>query len=150
MSIIYMYHRRYRMRRVLAAIVLLFMYTFIYMSPLYADGFSYKSAVAQPSVKFFAGSQDIPVMPGLIELEGRSFSYDKPEGEITQIVAQMDGVNSEQVLFYYDAILPQFGWGKVSKVFDGANFFREDEYLDISFDVDGAQSLVKIMVRPSR
>lgn len=115
-----------------------------------ADGSVYKSAVIQPSVKFFAGSQDIPIMPGLEELEGRSFSYDKPEGEIIEIVARMEGVNSEQVLFYYDVILPQFGWGKANMVFDGANFYREEEYLDISFEAEGAQSFVKIMIHPSR
>jgi hypothetical protein len=99
-------------------------------------------------VTFFSGSQDIPVMPGLVELDGRSFSYDKPEGEIIEIVARMDGVNTEQVLFYYEAILPQFGWGKVNAVFDGANFYREEAYLDISFDSEGAQSFVKIMIHP--
>ena len=124
--------------------------TFIYVCPSYADASAHKKAVTQVPVSFFASNQDIPVMPGLTELEARSFSYDKPEGEITEIVARMHGVSAEEVLFYYEVTLPQFGWGKVNKVYDHASFYREDQYLDISFVKEDATQLVKIMVRPVR
>ena len=109
----------------------------------------YKEPFSRPTVEFFAGNQDIPVMPGLAELEGESFTYDKPEGDITEIVARMEGVNSRQVLYYYGATLPQFGWNRVIDAGDG-HFFRQDEYLDISFDQKDGQDFVKIMIRPSR
>jgi hypothetical protein len=120
------------------------------VSSLYAGTPVYKQTVTQSPVAFFAGNQDIPVMPGLVELEARSFSYDKPEGEITEIVARMDGVSAEEVLYYYEVTLSQFGWGKVNKVFDGASFYREKVYLDISFVKEGADELVRIMIRPVR
>ena len=77
------------------------------------------------STTFFTGYRDIPVMPGLVEMEEASFTYDKPEGDIIEIVAQLNGVGPEQVLHYYDVILPQFGWNKVS---EGGHYYRQGEY----------------------
>jgi len=86
-------------------------------------------------------------MPGLVEVEDRSFTYDKPEGEITEIVARVDSVTEEQVLQFYEISLPQFGWSRVT---EEGHFFRKGEYLDITFEADGDQTYVRIMIRPSR
>ncbi len=145
MGITYIYNKCYGQRIMLVASMLLL----IYVRPLYADSPVYKDVMTQPPVTFFAGNQDIPVMPGLTEVEGRSFSYDKPEGEITELVAVVEGLSAEQVLYYYDVTLPQFGWNKIIEA-EGGHFYRKGEYLDFSFDTEEAQSLVKIMIHPSR
>tara|TARA_R110001592_G_scaffold3525_6_gene19811 strand:- start:8018 stop:8419 length:402 start_codon:yes stop_codon:yes gene_type:complete len=95
---------------------------------------------------FFEALQDVPVMPGLVELEGQSFSFDKPEGEITEAVAALGDLREDQVLYFYQVTLPQFGWGKVSD----AEFFRKNEQLEISFEKNQDGHLVKIMIRPTR
>jgi|GEM_PF-670462 len=145
----YTYCMHYKQWTALMVLALLFLLVLACMCPSFSYGSTYKEAMTQPSVTFFAGNQDIPVMPGLVELEARSFSYDKPEGEITEIVARIEGVNDQQVLYYYEVTLPQFGWNKVVEA-KGGHFFRKSEYLDFSFDTEGAQRFVKIMIRPSR
>ena len=95
---------------------------------------------------FFATLQDVPVMPGLTELEGRSFSFDKPEGVIKEVAASIGDVNEDQVLHFYQVTLPQFGWGKINDT----EFFRKNEYLEISFEKDQDDQIIKIMIRPTR
>ena len=60
---------------------------------------------------FFAGLPDVPLMPGLVELEERALSFDKPEGRILVGVASVDdSLLANQVQAYYAEVLPQFGW----------------------------------------
>ena len=94
---------------------------------------------------FFSGYQDIPVMPGLAEIEGRSFTFDKPEGDITEIVASLQGVEKERAIHFYKMILPEFGWSYVNE----ARFFRKNEFLDISFEKEQGEHIMKIMIGPS-
>ncbi len=121
----------------------------IFACPAFSQSPPYKETMIQSPVTFFAGNQDIPIMPGLIELQGRSFSYDKPEGEITEIVAEFNGIDVRQVLYYYDVTLPQFGWNKVVEA-EGGHYYRKGENLEISFDEEEGQSLIKIMIHPCR
>lgn len=149
MNMTYMYDKPCRLWIVPILIVLFSFFVLVYVRPSFADAPVYKETLTRSSVDFFVGNQDIPVMPGLVELEARSFSYDKPEGEITEIVAQMNGVTIDQVIYYYDVTLPQFGWNKVIGV-EGGHFYRDKEYLLFSFAAEGDQSFAKIMIRPSR
>lgn len=140
------------MRAIMVRFLALLICVSIGAGVLHFEAFAGERAVGQGFVSaFFAGNQDIPVMPGLVELPGRSFSYDKPEGEISEIVAGMGLVSADQVIYYYDSILPQFGWNKVMDTRgDGGRYYRKNEYLDISFVKDGKENLAKIMIRPSR
>ncbi len=108
--------------------------------------FSYADNKLEPAPSFFSSLQDIPVMPGLIEVEEQSFSFDKPEGKITEVTALLGDLHENQVIYFYQATLPQFGWGKVNDL----EFFRNGEYLKISFDHDSIDKVVKIMIRPTR
>lgn len=114
---------------------------------------SYPDSIRQrrdslPSAQFFSGSRDIPVMPGLVELPDRSFTFDKPEGDITEILAYPGKIDQGQILYYYGAVLPQFGWNRVSDM--RGRFFRQNEALDISFVKEEGQFFVKFSIRPSR
>lgn len=96
--------------------------------------------------EFFMSLEDIPLMQGLTELPDRTVSYDKPEGKIVESVASMQGITRAQVLNYYRAVLPQFGW----QIMDEGNmYFRGHEYIEIAFDEDAGQSFVRIMVKPT-
>ena len=106
-------------------------------------------AVADPSKpvpEFFEALQDVPLMPGLVELDEPSFSFDKPEGGITEGVARIDGAGRDQVLQFYQATLPQFGWGKVN----ASEYYRHNEHLEITFEHEQQSEIVRIMIRPSR
>jgi len=100
----------------------------------------------KPVPEFFEALQDVPLMPGLEELDGPSFTFDKPEGDITEGVAVMHAVDEGHVLNFYQATLPQFGWGRVSD----SEFYRKNEYLEITFEKDQGNDIVRIMIRPSR
>ncbi len=95
---------------------------------------------------FFAALQDVPIMPGLVEMEDHSFSFDKPEGKITEVAALTKGTAQSHILDFYQATLPQFGWGRVNE----SSFFRKNESLEISFDTEDGVDIVKILIRPSR
>lgn len=108
-----------------------------------APVFAQQSSVSP--IVFFTGDQDIPIMPGLKEVKDRSFIYDKPEGEITEIVAEMGDVSRAQFLSFYALVLPQFGWIKIG---ERGSFFRQGQYLDISFEAVDGFSFAKIMIHP--
>lgn len=77
---------------------------------------------------FVAGTEDVPLMPGLAPLDGSSLVFDKPQGRIVE--AQAAGrVNRSAVRAFYAQTLPQLGWTAT-----GANAWRrEDEVLRLDF-----------------
>ena len=77
---------------------------------------------------FVAGTEDVPLMPGLVPVEGASLVFDKPEGRI--IEAQARGkLDRAKVREFYGAALPQLGWSAA-----GANAWRrEGELLRLDF-----------------
>jgi len=109
--------------------------------------FSPALAHAQPNIKqlFFSLLSDTPLMPELEEVSEQSISFDKPEGRIAESLAIMHNVEERQVLDFYLLTLPQFGWGVVNDNL----FFRKNEFLEISFEENNSNKLVKIMIRPT-
>lgn len=99
-----------------------------------------------PMPQFFSVLSDVPVMSGLVEMQDDAVVFDKPEGRIVEAYANMDGVTKEDVGIFYRATLPQFGWGLV----EGNTYFRNGEYLELSFDEERGNKTVKFMIRPSR
>jgi hypothetical protein len=58
---------------------------------------------------FVAGTEDVPLMPGLAPVEGSALTFDKPQGRIVE--AQASGkVTRAAVHQFYAASLPQLGW----------------------------------------
>lgn len=58
---------------------------------------------------FLADLSDVPLAPGLLEVEGERLVFDKPEGRIVQAVATGKRPVSEIAGFYRET-LPQLGW----------------------------------------
>jgi hypothetical protein len=77
---------------------------------------------------FIAGTEDVPLMPGLMPVPGSSFAFDKPEGRIVE--AQAAGkLSRDAVLAFYGASLPQLGW----KAAGAKAWRREGETLRLDF-----------------
>ena len=82
---------------------------------------------------FIVGSDDVPLMEGLITLSDLDMSFDAPEGRIIQSVAYSDSLLPEQVKKFYAETLPQLGWKQ-----EGKEYFREKEALSIeSYQLKG-------------
>lgn len=77
---------------------------------------------------FVAGTEDVPLMPGLAEVEGSSFVFDKPQGRIVETQAA-GKVTRAAVHSFYAGALPQLGWKSA-----GADAWRrEGEVLRLDF-----------------
>jgi hypothetical protein len=58
---------------------------------------------------FVAGTEDVPLMPGLAPVAGSALAFDKPQGRIVE--AQARGkVTRTAVRRFYGESLPQLGW----------------------------------------
>ncbi len=77
---------------------------------------------------FVAEVADLPLMPGLEEVEGAGVVFDKPSGRIVEAYAQ-GRVTRAAVLRFYNDTLPQLGW----RASGTASFLREGESLAIEF-----------------
>lgn len=77
---------------------------------------------------FVAGTEDVPLMPGLAAIAGSTLVFDKPEGRIVE--AQAKGkLTRAKVHAFYAASLPPLGWRAV-----GAEQWRRDaERLRLDF-----------------
>ena len=94
---------------------------------------------------FFTSLPDVPLMPGLIELEDRALSFDKPEGRILiGVAAADDSVSRESVQSYYSQSLPAFGWRESGPY----SYVRGLETLELSLQNDGAQNILEITISP--
>ncbi|HWI29202.1 MAG TPA: hypothetical protein VN668_19660 [Stellaceae bacterium] len=78
--------------------------------------------------EFVAGTEDVPLMPGLQPVPGSALTFDKPQGRIVE--AQARGkVTRAAVHAFYAQTLPQLGWKPA-----GSNSWRrEGETLRLDF-----------------
>jgi hypothetical protein len=101
-------------------------------------------AARAEAAKFFQELSDVPLMPGMVELEGSGMVFDKPEGRIVQAAAAGHGVSEPQIRRFYDQALPQFGWKKS----DAAVFVRNNEKLQLDIPLQNGQPILQITVEP--
>ena len=93
---------------------------------------------------FFETLQDVPVMPGLTELEDYKLVFDKPEGRIVEMVAKIEGASIDDVRNYYSRSLPQLGWVMTAP----DNYMRGGEHLSFNFEREQNDSFVRMTVQP--
>ncbi len=93
---------------------------------------------------FFQTLQDVPAMQGLSEIEDYALVFDKPEGRIVEMVAQIEGASVENVRKYYALALPQLGWA-LSKP---DNYTRGTEHLQMNFEQKEHKNFVRFTVEP--
>lgn len=99
---------------------------------------------AQSEAAFFSTLPDIPLKPGLVELEEQSLSFDKPEGRIIESVALIESGSAEDTADYYRTVLPEFGWQKIGE----QHYKREAEELRFHVDRVHDDSYLVIRVYP--
>ncbi|MEE8559362.1 MAG: hypothetical protein V3S88_01475 [Alphaproteobacteria bacterium] len=109
--------------------------------PAFAGGGERASAGAKEA--FLAGLEDVPLMPGLAEIEDAGVVFDKPEGRIVEAYARGE-LSASQVLSFYNATLPQLGWRAES----GGRFRREGEVLRLAFTTAGKRLTVRFSLSP--
>lgn len=122
---------------------------FIYI--VFITAFMIAAAQANPPVapvadatRFFSAIQDMPVMPGLVELPDQGVMFDKPEGRIVESVAAIQSGSREAIRAYYDSVLPQLGWTRL----DIDKYMRENEDLQLGFETNEGRQFLRIMVAP--
>ena len=81
-------------------------------------------ATAARADSFVAGTEDVPLMQGLVPVESGALVFDKPEGRIVEAQARGKLARSA-VRDFYRATLPQLGWQALA----GNSWRREDEML---------------------
>lgn len=83
---------------------------------------------AAASDKFLVGLEDVPLMPGLVQLADQGSIFDAPSGRIAELYAA-GRVAREDVRGFYARTLPQLGWQA-----QGADrFTRDGEMLRLEF-----------------
>jgi hypothetical protein len=87
-----------------------------------------RHALAEDAAGFLAGTEDIPLMPGLRNEANTLVVFDKPQGRIVEAEAR-GKVTRAAVEKFYAASLPELGWTA-----DGPDGWRRDgEALKLDF-----------------
>ena len=109
-----------------------------------ASSYAQGAADIYQAPQFFTAIQDVPLMPGMQELEDQTLTFDKPEGRIIESVAVIKSAPQTAVQKFYQDTLPQLGWTRIAE----NSFIRDDEHLYMNFETMDRQNFLKIMVKP--
>jgi hypothetical protein len=77
-------------------------------------------------IAFVSGIEDLPLMPGLEEVDETTMVFDTPAGRIVEALAR-GRLDRDQVVGFYAATLPQLGWTPAGETL----FRREGEILEL-------------------
>ena len=93
--------------------------------------------------EFVAGTEDVPLMPGLKPVPNSDVVFDKPEGRIVE--ARAEGATTrEKVEAFYAASLPPLGWKPA-----GRDVWQRDaERLRLDFAGSGGRLAVGFSLSP--
>ncbi|HLF59291.1 MAG TPA: hypothetical protein VI732_06640 [Alphaproteobacteria bacterium] len=96
---------------------------------------------------FVSGFEDLPLMPGLIQVADAGTVFDTPSGRVVEAFA--DGpVAVEEVDAFYAETLPHLGWRRLS----AHRYRREGELLDLEITArqggDKARTTVRFYLAP--
>jgi hypothetical protein len=93
--------------------------------------------------EFVAGTEDVPLIPGLKPVAGSALVFDKPEGRIVEAQAQ-GTLTRAKVQGFYLTSLPQLGWKKI-----GADRWQRDaERLMLDFHGEDGHLTVGFTLSP--
>jgi hypothetical protein len=93
--------------------------------------------------KFVTGFDDLPLMPGMIEIPDTDVSFDTTAGRIVIAFARSPA-GVERIRAFYGAALLQLGWREQSKT----AYAREDEVLSFDYLNDGPDTIVRFSLLP--
>ena len=105
--------------------------------------FLFLAAATVSAEEFVAGTEDVPLMPGLTFIAGSDLVFDKPEGRIVEAQAR-GALARASVQAFYAASLPQLGWKKI-----GVDRWQRDaERLKLDFSGQDGQLTVGFTISP--
>lgn len=94
--------------------------------------------------KFFSMMPDIPIKPGLEEIEEQALSFDKPQGRIIESIAEVQNGREDDILSYYQSSLPQLGWRQKN----ATTFTRDSERLILNFESYESKNFLRLTIQP--
>ena len=101
------------------------------------------AALPLKAEQFVAGTEDVPLMPGLMPVPNSDVVFDKPEGRIVE--ARAEGATTrEKVEAFYAASLPPLGWKPVGR----DAWQRDAERLRLDFAGSGGRLAVGFSLSP--
>jgi hypothetical protein len=109
----------------------------LFAGAVLAAGLAMHNVSAAASPEFVAGTEDIPLMPGLRSQESTLVVFDKPQGRIVEIEAR-GKVTRAAAEKFYAASLPPLGW-----VTDGSHRWRR-EGEGLRLDIKGADGDLRV------
>ncbi len=96
---------------------------------------------------YLAALEDVPLMPGLAEVQSAGVEFEAATGRIVEALAtgtKRPGVDRGAVLAFYGATLPSLGWRPVNP----ASFVREAEVLELAVEETPERVTVRFGLRP--
>ena len=106
------------------------------------------SATAQQAARFLSVMEEMPVMPGLVEVVDAAVTFDGPSGRIIEAFVagsvQMDAIRA-----FYAATLPQLGWARQAN----GEYRRDAEILRLNVSpapVGATGSGAHFVLRPAK
>ncbi|HEY6334840.1 MAG TPA: hypothetical protein VI113_03035 [Alphaproteobacteria bacterium] len=93
---------------------------------------------------FVAGTEDIPLMPGLAPVDDAGVVFDTPQGRIVEAYAKGD-TTRKAVLEFYAQTLPQLGWSAAGT----RAYRREGEVLRLELYQEKGRLTVRFYLSPS-
>ena len=106
-------------------------------------GLSFGLAAQQGGGGFVGGVEDLPLMPGLVEVAEARVVFDKPGGRIVEAFA-VGRASAAEVREFYAQALPQLGWRPIS----GGGYGREDEVLSLDIGAEGDEVTIRFSISP--
>lgn len=100
-----------------------------------------------PAAEFVSVIEDLPLMPGLVEVPGDTMEFEGPTGRIVEVLAAGD-VSAAAVEAFYAETLPQLGW----RLEAPGRYRRDDEILSLAVAPapEGASgAAVRFRLRPA-
>jgi hypothetical protein len=101
------------------------------------------AALPAAAEQFVAGTEDLPLMPGLKPVPNSGIVFDKPEGRIVE--ARASGATTRaKVEEFYAVSLPALGWTSVSR----DQWQRDSERLKLDFADSSGKLAVGFTLSP--
>ena len=110
--------------------------------------FANVSTMAQQAAQFLSVMEEMPLMPGLVEVTDAAVTFDGPSGRIIEAFVA-GSVQVDAVRAFYAATLPQLGWARQAN----GEYHRDAEILSLDVrpaPVGATGAGVHFVVRPAK
>ena len=101
---------------------------------------------AQQAARFLSVMEEMPLMPGLVEVVDAAVTFDGPSGRIIEAFVA-GSVQVDAIWDFYSETLPQLGWARQAN----GEYRRDAEILRLEVrSVSGGATSAHFMLRPAK